>query len=520
MKNVNKREIFFLGVIVTGAVIVLFFMMLQKKEFKDDEYYTYALANCDTGIRGNTEKDGIVQNPTELFEYFFYADTSQLGLKNVWVNQQNDVHPPLYYLIQHMFNLITHNFGGLKSGILLNIFYHIINILLLYEILKKILCRTSLVLVGCGLYALLPAVLQNVIFIRMYTLLSVFVFLLGLLFVRAVQSEKRTVKFYVYLGLVSIGGTLTHYYFLVYLFLSCLTWGILLILSKKWKEIGLFAGTMCMAGGVSIMIFPPMLQHIFSGYRGRESFENLVSSKWGSQLLYYIKAMDDLFGGLFLGICIIMAVFFLWRGKAVHMQAVWKNDNTWKSALILFVPCILYFLIVSKIAVMNTERYISPIYGVGVVLLLYELKVFTDIVENSTFQCMVFICAVGIILNNGWQEYLWNEKNSNIEMVMEMSEKYGKENACIHVYESSWKSLPSFSEFIYYQSITLIPETDQCGLDALELKNFDHLVCFFSNGIKEERRLEILDNWIAENPGLSQYEELYRYQYSIAYYLE
>lgn len=516
----NKRELFFLGVIVTGAVAVLLFMMLQKKEFENDEYYTYALANCDTGINGNTEKDGFAQNPSELFKYFFYADTNRLGLKNVWVNQRNDVHPPLYYLIQHMFNLVTHNFGGLKSGIFLNILYHVINILLIYEILKKLLCRTNLVLVGCGLYAFLPTVLKNVIFIRMYTLLSAFVLLLCLLFVRAVQSEKRAAKFYVCLGLVSVGGTLTHYYFLVYLFFSCIIWGILLLLSKKWKEAVWFAGTMGAAGGVSVMIFPPMLSHIFSGYRGRESFENLVSSDWVSQLLYYLKAMNYLFGGIFLGICIIMAVYFLWQGKAVHRQAVWKNDGTWKSALILFVPCILYFLIVSKIAVMNTERYISPIYGVSVILFLYGLKVFTDIMGNSTFQCMAFVCAAGIVLNNGWEEYLWSEKNSNIEMVMEMSEKYGKENACIHIYENAWKSLPSFSEFIYYQSITLIPEADQSRLDALGLEKYDHVVCFFSNGIKEERRIEILDDWIAENPQLSQYEELYRYQYSIVYYLE
>ena len=51
-------------------------------------------------------------------------------------------------------------------------------------IIKRLLDREYLALLGSGLYAMNPVILGNVLFIRMYVLLSTFVLILILLFTK------------------------------------------------------------------------------------------------------------------------------------------------------------------------------------------------------------------------------------------------------------------------------------------------------------------------------------------------
>lgn len=81
--------------------------------------------------------------------------------------------------------------------------------------------------------------------------------LISLCFVEAVGKPLHA-RFYGAIAAVSVLGALTHYYFIVYLVLICIVFGIDLLLCRKYKELGLFAVSMAGAGGLSIAIFPPM----------------------------------------------------------------------------------------------------------------------------------------------------------------------------------------------------------------------------------------------------------------------
>lgn len=226
--NKLKKQELFLGAIIVVSLITILFLATQKKGMHEDEYYTYLLANNEknSGLSFTVE-NGVKLNPAYIFNEYLYAD--DFDIKSVWNNQSKDVHPPIYYLLFHIFELLAHNVfgGGLKSGIILNAVYHICNILLTYLILEKLLHKDIISLVGCGIYALMPIVLGNVIFVRMYVLLSTFVLLLAICLINGIE-QGTNVKFCIYLCAISIGGTLTHYYFLIYLFYSCLVyfiWG-------------------------------------------------------------------------------------------------------------------------------------------------------------------------------------------------------------------------------------------------------------------------------------------------------
>ena len=232
----NYITLLFILLVTTFLVLVL---GRNKLAMENDEYYSYGLSNYGISI---CFKEGIKEDPKEVFQDYFYA--SGLGLDEIWNNQKNDVHPQLYYLCFKVFELLTNHIWDLQNGILLNTLFHICNIIIMYFILKRLKFNNFITLLGTGFYACLPTVLENVLFVRMYTLAATFILLLSLLFVSGCTEKRVNYKFYIALCIVSVGGTLTHYYFLVYLFYSCFIWGIYLLRDRQWKKIGIFIRTM------------------------------------------------------------------------------------------------------------------------------------------------------------------------------------------------------------------------------------------------------------------------------------
>mgnify|MGYP007123075915 CR=1 FL=1 len=103
---------FVLTIIIFISLLVILVLSIQKKGMQEDEYYTYLLANNATGSGlCFAFEDGVKMDPVSAFDEYFYPD--DLNIRSVWGNQINDVHPPLYYLLFHVFELLAHNiFGG------------------------------------------------------------------------------------------------------------------------------------------------------------------------------------------------------------------------------------------------------------------------------------------------------------------------------------------------------------------------------------------------------------------------
>lgn len=480
----------------------------------EDEYYTYLLANHEGNGLAVDYENGVRLNSAEYVAQFFYAD--KFSIKNVWNNQKLDVHPPLYYLIFHIFGLLTHYFGGMKSGIILNALFHICSIMVLYSILKRILHRIDMLLLGCGLYAMLPAVLGNVIFIRMYTLMSFFVLLLVLCMLQGMQNcaNRRT---YIFLGIVSIAGILTHYYFIIYLFYSCAIYGGWLLVSKMWKHLVGFITVMLGSVGISYLIFPAMTSHIFLGYRGEQSFDNLLHSQWGTSLKFFVQKLDNIFGGLLLAVIAVSCICLLKNAGKLNLK---KTENI-HIIMIILVPGILYFLTITKIAVLMDERYISPIFGISVILLVWGIEKLIDMMSaGKSAKTAIAICIVGVILGNSWKTYTWDGLHLEAEVFLDIANQYGQNSECIDIYSTTWKSISALQQFAQYQVVSFIPSDSLELLDSEYIKEYDHLVVYVDSDLGEEQINNILEMLLEKNSRLQSYSLLYQYGYQTAYYLE
>mgnify|MGYP002511364676 CR=1 FL=1 len=407
----------------------------------------------------------------------------------------------------------------MKSGIILNALFHICNVIFVYMIIERLLHKSLISLLGCGLYALMPVVLGNVIFIRMYALLSTFVLMLTLCMLIGIERGMDS-RFYLCICLVSIGGILTHYYFLIYLFYSCLVYLIWEVYLKKWKEIKWFLIAMCSAGGISMAVFPFMLRHIFESNRGRQSVENLFHTSWLEQIQIFYQPINSLFGGMLLGVLIvggIWALYEIYRKKSLIAEG--KILRKWT---ILLLPCILYFLTISKIAVLKSSRYVSPIYGICIILLAGGIKKFVDVLtrrSNRYIAVTIAVCIMGFMLGNSWRLYEWKELQLEAEEYEKIAEAYA-DNECINIYDQVWKSTSAAKELKKYQLISFISVSDFDILKSEKYTEYDHVIMHFELGIDDDTIHNILETMLAQNPDLERYEQLYQYKYHVVYYLE
>lgn len=106
-------------------IILSVIVISSKKNFHIDEIFSYGLANfVRTGETlkdiGMQPKEGEIYKPSETayLEYTAVQPKQQFNVRNVWYNQSQDTHLPLYY--DNLTN-VSDYLGRLKD------FYNIIN---------------------------------------------------------------------------------------------------------------------------------------------------------------------------------------------------------------------------------------------------------------------------------------------------------------------------------------------------------------------------------------------------------
>lgn len=169
---------------------------------------------------------------------------------------------------------------------------------------------------------------------------------------------------------------------------------------------------------------------------------------------------------------------------------------------------------------MNAPRYICPLYGTWIILLIVFIKRIAAYINNGGLRCIAGICFISLMLGQSWKTYPWPELYTEAGDAVAMAREYGEHNECIYIYKGLWRSLPSYQEFRQYQKITFIPE-DSFGLLLQEHYTSQHnVVIYFDRTITPEEVAAKLKSIIETSPNILEYQRLYEYSYNVAYYLE
>lgn len=510
-----KDNVFLVTIVLISTLLILFYST-QKINFNVDELLTYSLSN---GVSSVNPVPGTKYESYGEFQKSFLtpSDDTKFNYGNVWRNQANDVHPPFYYIIIHTISSFFPDFFSKYIGISVNIFFNMLIILLLYKSALFITNDKKIAYVTILFWAINPGIISDNMFIRMYIMAMFFCLLLSYVHIKKINGlSVKDAKFYLSIFLVSSAGILTHYYFLVFAFFLCALFSLSLLFRKKYKELIAYAGTYIVTIISVWAIFPSIYFHLFGGgYRGTESIQNLKNKAGYLESLktFWGILSNNLFGGyLLVSMILIVALmaFYLFKNK-ISM----KNEHMVRLGFLL-IPCLLFFLLVSKIAVYKAERYIQLIYPI--IILIFVSLIFLILKRYLNDKKSTFImCAILIVMVvSGYArtcsfEYLVPGSQEAIEL----SRQYHDKDS-IYIYNANWKVQTSFMELEQYKSVTFIL------FNNLELLNnnlhYDDFVLYIDPSIENEE--EILNSIVDKFPEVEKYTKLYNYAYSNAYYFE
>lgn len=530
-------RICFLAVWAVLMAVSVYFCT-QKTGFHEDEYYTYYSTARTNGFyvsdgqwmdREVYGKEFVVL-PDQRFQYGF------VKLVQSW-----DVHPPMYYWIFHTVASLVPNVFSKWIGLSVNLFFHGINIVLLWYLAYLAGGRDRRLALLVTLFAGLgPAVVSGVVFIRMYEMLTTFVLLCAVLHVRAAaeggMSRRSRILRAVAMMAVTYVGFLTHYYYFIFLFYM----GAAFVVWQLWRDrhirncvwYALIQGT---ALALAVLTYPSCLGQMFRGQRGAQATENFFDiSNTIERIRFFWDLLDRyVFGQLFWGVLAVILLLAA-AGLVTKKQDINRQDIKEQAGyFILLFAGTGYFLTVSKTALLlgeTSNRYQLPVYGIAVLLVfgavraLWRRALQAHKVADRAWAGRAAVLAVLLFLAAGlsraWREgvlFLYPEDRGQTACARECA---ADDTPVIYFYRTGeeWCVWAVANELLAYPQFYVAAVDGEGMIDEERIRNADSLVVYIASGADEEKNLQRVSD---SAPALSdsQWERVYEQQYCTVYHL-
>lgn len=485
----------------------------EKENLCEDELFSYGSSNY-VGYPLMEVENGVAygKGSTPYEEYLYAHEGELFNYPNVWRNQGIDVHPPLYYVLVHtVCSLFPETFSIWYAGII-NIVFSLITLFVIYLTAVRMSGSRFAACAVCAVFCTIAGIQVANTYFRMYIMAMCWVMCISYIHVNGMYAQKLSRNFYISLGAVSVLAALTHYYCVVFLVFQCIYFGIYMLAKKRYRETLYYAGTMFSAAALSILCFPKMLEQVFSGYRGKESFENFknvegypeaLGTMWG-----YINR--ELFGGKILYYLIIVAAGLL-------LLTAWKKFKGIPGLGLLLVPCILYYLLITRIAIYKIGRYLYPVYAVLLLAAcLLLIHIVTGLVKGLPGKAAAGLLLC-IIVAGSYKLCYWEYsfKNDAERNALEAAKRYAGYD-CIYIYRQGgmWACAQSYYEVKNYGTLTFVDEED---MTALADRGEDGLVVYVLSYCDLDK---VLREVLKMCPKLERYEQISEMTYTKAFYFE
>lgn len=503
----SKKTILIFALFLLLQTCLLTFLCSGKQGFHMDEYFTFCLANNETGAVNPTEI-GKIYDKSYFTNYLAVEKGQEFSYRQVWVNQKNDVHPPLYYVFIHtLSSLFPGKFLpwlGLGFNIVLSLFITVC----LYFLVKNILGDSQAALILAFGTALLAGMAECVLFIRMYELAMAFVLAISLLHVKYYKSTDK--YFYIILYFISIAGALTHYYVIVYMFFLGIYYALHLLCQKRIKPFLAYICTMAFAGLTSLMIFPYSIRHLFSTNRGMESIANMQNANDFTQRLKIFGGFINhgLFAGCFWGL-LLFALFCLW------FRIKNKNPRPWPLELsMLAFSCVCFFLFVAKSASYREERYLFMVYPlVFLVVILSILILFPWSGKQAVTSLLLILLMISGTYGNFDFPLKYKEEAHLQSEIMHYRESLGIVVSDLGNY---YRIVPSFGQLSSFKHVVFLQVDSLDSLEEYGLTDIKDAVIYVQNDFSRPK--DVCKTIVRENPGLKEYKKLFSSEYMEVYH--
>lgn len=524
------------------ATLVIGVLIYAKQDYYVDELLSYTLSNNKAGWMEVV--DGQWFDPISVYdEQLSVPRGDGYDYATVWANQEGDVHPPLYYALLHTICSLTPGNINRWQPAFINWIFAMLTLILVRRLLRLFLengkaCGRIDILVDVIslLYAVLPGILNNVSFYRMYVMAMFWVTWETWLAIRLVRDvdggHHASWATWTLFLLANTLSALTHYYCVMFLVFLAGTLVMILVVRREWREMLWYLGTALASAVLAISIFPGMLTHIFEGYRGEQSFSNAASMTaeqyWGQCKKLFTGISRELCGGVLLFLLVAMVALSIYRIYRERMCAaalsgrvadratrgIEPGPATWRRAakVLLIVPCIAYYLLLGDIAVLVTTRYAFPIYAalfVGIVVLLWDTLA---AVGRHRYTLMILLLVL-VTISSYWQadwSYLYLEDPLRDQLESE----YCGQRAII-LYNAAWQCVELYRQIQYSGAVCFLTTEEYEMLGDLGLDEGENLLVYAADAsdVPELARclgMDVTYTEIGEHTDYTVYEITYK----------
>lgn len=491
LKDSEKIKKIITIVIIMIMCGIIFYFQTKKQGFHEDEMYTIASSvNPDNGLMVAYDENNVPKWITKEYakNYITLSTDNYLNLKSVFVNQSYDNHPPFFYTLVHFSSILFSGEFTKYTVFIVNIIAFILSCFVIEKTLK-LLGKENLIFGSLIFYGLSMGTISMVIFQRMYMLLTFFILLYFYHSLKIYKSNfNLSSKNLITLGIITILGFLTQYFFAIYAVFIFVFMFFEMIRQKKDKKIILkYTISHIIYGVLGILLFVPCINHLIFSDRG---LSNLGNNDYFIHFCDYLKHLAYSFSinnnkMLLIAFCILM--FF------IGLLILIKNSKEKFIILLTVVPSIFYFFIAVKLTSFQELRYIMPIIPFVSISLFFIL----DFAINFKYKSALMILIALVLSINGFlfsePKFLFSNYSKNLEIA-----EYYKDKSLVYVYDNFFNHMQSLPEMIIYNK-TLIVNVNRDELkyviDNEELNNENsYILCIKSYLNNNSILQEILNN--------------------------
>lgn len=525
-KHINS--ILFIMLCVAAVVVTLVVNIAAGRNnygLEGDEVFSYISSTSMGGFKticfleDQTWYDGA---------YFAHALTAtgeeRFNIPMVVENQAQDTHPPLFYIF---LNLICSVYQGQFSewfGIGLNIVFLILTEAALYLLLQHYLQNRCLSVLFSMAFCCSMLSVDLVLFIRMYVLLmAITVFqtwyhlrLYEMEMRRSEEAERIRVVWprYALLAILTIIGSLTHYYYLVWMALIAALYVILLWRERRIRAIRYYIATMIISAAVYVVMYPAVINHLFLKYRGREAVHKFIKgeSLFGDVILMFRRVNEALFKGSLLWIVVVLVTItvILICSKLISRKQIVRG-------LVLAMPIVIYFIGISKASPYVSRRYISPVAPlIYAFIVIWAMRLIACVREQRA-RLALHILTVCVVLGTTFYIGTPSIKGDSYANRRDAIASIAKQATCC-VYltadDYDWKMWDDYVHYSMFEGLYFIDGRDRDPIVDEQLLAQDNLGIFVDQALDVQETIDYLKQYLPER----EYDLVYETA-NVAYYL-
>jgi len=492
----------------------------QKNGFHVDEMYSLM------DIRG-----GGINRPhyeEEFFNKWYVASEleSTIGVteENAFSYDINRPMSPFFNLLHTAYSFYPGLFS-IWPSMVLNIIMYIGSLIMIYKLSSFFIDNKYLALLPGLLWGVSSAAINLVVFIRMYAMLTFFCILLTYTLFIAIKNDFG--KWWQILAIfaISLAGALTHQYFLVYAFFVTVLVCIYLLCYKKIKQLLKFSLPM-LAAVIGYQLFlQKSITSILSGGRGSQAVNSLIAGNatFVSKVDQYLDILSQsVFGGVSIGVVLALAVILMViigvaytrNGVKIFSLMISQKTVLW---MIMCGTCLLFLLMIARIAPYRTFRYISCITPFLIILLISLLvSAFKAIGFKSTIIVFTLISIPYTVLltDNIYDDVIFREGNK----VDETLSRYYHLPAVV-ISQKAWHTAGDYWRFFNFTNEIFFTTSDETDMEIIGDREYkEGLVLVFPGSGREAEGLTVNDVLAASD--LNNATFLVQLAYHEVFYLE